>query len=108
MCAIIDKTSEEFDEEKNLVVNPANLARGFNYRAEANIDETIAAEKIRLTLAEWEIIKITINGGGGIPPNSNRRVLMGYQYALHCQNKRMLQEREINYSTTKGISQRSK
>jgi hypothetical protein len=95
MCAIIDKTSEEFDEENNPVINPANFTRGFNYRAEADTDEAIALEKIRLMLAEWEIIKTTVNGGGGISPNSNRRVLMGYQYALHRQNKHLLQERKI-------------
>jgi hypothetical protein len=54
MCAIIDETSEEFDKENNLVVNPANLARGFNYRAEEDTDETVATrEKICLTVAEW-------------------------------------------------------
>jgi hypothetical protein len=63
----------------------------FNYRAEAYTDETIAArEKICLTSAEWDIIKTTINGGGAMLPNSDRRVLMGYQYALHRQNKRLL------------------
>jgi hypothetical protein len=78
MCAIINETSEEFDKENNPIINLANLARGFNYRAEADTDETITArEKIRLTLAGWEIIKTAVNGGGGIPPNSDRRVLMG-------------------------------
>jgi hypothetical protein len=96
MCAIIDEASEEFDEENNPVINLANLARGFNYIAEADTNETIAArEKIRLTSATWEIIKTTVNGGGGIPPNSDKRVMMGYHYALHCQNKRMLHERKI-------------
>jgi hypothetical protein len=61
------------------------------YRAEANTDETVTArEKIRLTSTEWEIIKTSINGGGGIPPNSDRRVMIGYQYALHRQNKHLL------------------
>jgi hypothetical protein len=91
MCAIIDKTSKEFDEENNLVVYLANLARGFNYRAEEDTDETVATrEKICLTVAEWEIIKMEGNGGGGIPLDSDRRVLMGYQYALHYQNKHLL------------------
>jgi hypothetical protein len=59
MCAIINETSEEFDKENNPVVNPANLARGFKYRVEADTDETVAARvKICLTSAGWEIIKI--------------------------------------------------
>jgi hypothetical protein len=79
------------DKENNPVINLGNLASGLKYRAEADTDETVAArEKSRLTSAESEIIKTTINGGGGIPPNSDRRVLMGYQYALHHQNKHLL------------------
>jgi hypothetical protein len=31
LCAIIDKPSEEFDEENNPFINRANLVRGFNY-----------------------------------------------------------------------------
>jgi hypothetical protein len=104
MCAIIDKTSEEFNEENNPVVNPANLARGFNYRAEAKTYETVAArDTICLMVAEWEITKRVVNGGGGILPDLDRRVMMGYQYTLHRQNKRAQ-----NYLTTKGISQHSK
>jgi hypothetical protein len=57
------------DEENNPVINPGNLASRLKYRAKADTDETIAArEKIHLTSTEWEIIKTTINGGGGIPP----------------------------------------
>jgi hypothetical protein len=109
MCAIIDETSEEFNKENNPVIDPANLARGFNYIAEADTDETIAArEKIRLTSAAWEIIKTTVNGGGGIPPNSDKRVLMGYQYALHRQNKRLLQEHKIIRQWRESASTRTR
>jgi hypothetical protein len=65
--------------------------------AEGETEATITArEKVHLTAAEWGTINAVVNHGAVIPPNSTREVLIGYQYALHQQRKRMLQEkREI-------------
>jgi hypothetical protein len=40
-------------------------------------------EKIYVSTGEWRIIMSAINHGTGIPADSRREVLMGYQYALH-------------------------
>jgi hypothetical protein len=58
---------------------------------EGETEATIAArEKVHLTTTEWETIKADVNHGAVILPNSTREVLMGYQYALHQQKKRLL------------------
>jgi hypothetical protein len=49
-------------------------------------------EKVHLTATEWQMIKAAVNHGAMIPANSMREVLMGYQYALHQQKKRLLQK----------------
>jgi hypothetical protein len=75
---IIDETSEEFDDNNNLVINPQNIRRGAKYMAEGETEETITTRvKVRLIAAEWETIKATANHGTVIPPESTREVLMG-------------------------------
>jgi cytochrome c5 len=56
---------------------------------------SLLGKKVWLPTAEWETIKEAINGTTNIPLDTPRNILMGYQYALHLQGKRMLQEREI-------------
>jgi hypothetical protein len=81
---IINDTSEEFDAENNPVINPQNIERGANHRAEGETDSTIVTrEKVYLTAAEWQVIKAAVNHDAVIPANSTREVLMEYQYALH-------------------------
>jgi hypothetical protein len=49
---IIDKTSKEFDDKNNPVINSQNLGRGTKYRAEGDTDATVAARvTVRLTSA---------------------------------------------------------
>jgi hypothetical protein len=56
---------------------------------------SLLGKKVWLSTAEWETIKEAINGTTNIPLDTPRNILMGYQYALHRQGKRVLQEREI-------------
>jgi hypothetical protein len=39
------------------------------------------------------MIKVAVNHNAVIPENSRMEVLMGYQYALHQQNKQLLWEK---------------
>jgi hypothetical protein len=87
---IISDTSEEVDNENNPVINPHNLERGANYRAEG---ETTPREKLHLSAEEWQMFKVAMHHGAAIPADSRREVLMGYQYALHQQKKPLLREK---------------
>jgi hypothetical protein len=91
---IINDTYEEFNAENNPIINPQNPARGANHRAKGETKLVVAArEKVRLSAAEWQMIKAAVNHGAVIPANSTREVLMGYQYALHQQKKQLLWEK---------------
>jgi hypothetical protein len=110
MYAIISNTSEEFDNNNNNPdIKPQNIQRGANHMAEGETEATITArEKVHLTAAEWGTIKAVVNHGVVIPPNSTREVLIGYQYALHQQRKRMLQEKREIQRRCESISAASK
>jgi hypothetical protein len=100
---IISDTSEEVDDENNPVINPHNLERGVNYRAEG---ETTPREKVHLLAEEWQMIKAAVHRGAAIPADSRREVVMGYQYALHQQKKQTIREkseiRRMHKSTIKA------
>jgi hypothetical protein len=90
---ILEETLEEFDKDNNPLINPLNIRKGAKYIAEGETEATVVVRvKVRLTTAKWETIKAAVNHGAVIPPESTREVLMGYQYALHRQGKRLLQE----------------
>jgi hypothetical protein len=92
--AIIDDTLEEFDGNNNPIINPANVRRGANHIEERDTAEsTISRRKVRLTVAEWDAIKATVNNGATIPVDARREVLLGYHYALHRQSQ-LLEKRE--------------
>jgi hypothetical protein len=81
---VINDTYKEVDVENNLVINPQNLERGANHRAEGETDSAVARrEKVYLSAEEWQMIKVVVNHGTVIPTNVRREVLTGYQYALH-------------------------
>jgi hypothetical protein len=85
---VINDTSEEVDAKNNPVINPQNLERGANNRAEGETESAVVGrEKVYLLAKEWQMIKATVNHNAVIPTNSRREVLMGYQYALHQQKK---------------------
>jgi hypothetical protein len=53
VLAIVEDNSEELDDNKNPVLNPANINRGANHLAEGNTAESLAnREKIRLSVKE--------------------------------------------------------
>jgi hypothetical protein len=58
VLAIVGDNSEEFDENNNPVLNPANIDTGANHLAEGETAESLATrEKIRLSVDEWRIIR---------------------------------------------------
>jgi hypothetical protein len=59
--AITEDNSEEFDENNNPVLNPANINRGANHLVEGETtDSLLNWEKIRLSVDEWKIIKTAV------------------------------------------------
>jgi hypothetical protein len=53
VLAIVGDNSEEFDENNNPVINPANINRGANHLAEGQTVESLTSrEKIRLSVDE--------------------------------------------------------
>jgi hypothetical protein len=76
VLAIVGDNSEEFDENNNPVINPANIDRGANHLAEGQtVESLIAREKIRLSVDEWKIIKEAVEHGTPIPSNSSKDML---------------------------------
>jgi hypothetical protein len=45
VLAIVGDNSEEFDDNKNLVLNPANVNRGANHLAEGEIANSLASKE---------------------------------------------------------------
>jgi hypothetical protein len=77
VLAIVGDNSEEFDENNNPVLNPANIDRGANHLAEGQIVESLTArEKIRLSVDEWRIIREAVEHGTPIPSNSSKDMLL--------------------------------
>jgi hypothetical protein len=75
---LISDTSEEFDAKNNSVIDPHNIERGANHRAEGETDSAIATrEKVHLSVAEWKMIKAALNHNAAIPADSTREILMG-------------------------------
>jgi hypothetical protein len=86
VCAIIGDNSQEFDDNHNPVLNPANITRGANHLAEGDTADSLTTRvKVRLSANEWNIIKAAIDNGAAIPVDASKDVLSGYHYALHRQ-----------------------
>jgi hypothetical protein len=83
VLTIVGDNSEEFNENNNPVLNPANIDRGANHLAEGQTAESLTArEKIRLSADEWRVIRAAVEHGTPIPSNSSENMLLGYHYAL--------------------------
>jgi hypothetical protein len=68
VLAIVGDNSEEFNENNNPVLNPANIDRGANHLVEGQIAESLTTrEKIRLSVDEWRIIREAVEHGTPIP-----------------------------------------
>jgi hypothetical protein len=92
--AIVGDNSEEFDENNNPVLNPANIDRGANHLADGQTAESLTArEKIRLSVDEWRVIREAVEHGTPIPSNSSKDMLLGYHYALRQQAKQLAKEK---------------
>jgi hypothetical protein len=48
-----------------------------------------------ISVGEWRMTMTAINHGTGVPADSRREVLMGYQYALHQRRMKLRQERDM-------------
>jgi hypothetical protein len=58
ILAIIGDNSEEFDDNNNAVLNPANVTRGANHPAEGdNADSLTNRAKIRLLANKWNSLR---------------------------------------------------
>jgi hypothetical protein len=94
VLAITEDNSEEFDENNNPVLNPANINRGANHLAEGETTDSLAnKEKVRLSVDEWRTIKTAVEHYTPIPNNASKNMLLGYHYALRQQSKQLAKER---------------
>jgi hypothetical protein len=87
VCAIIDDTSKELDNNNNPIINSENVRRGANnHTAKGETTKIVVARvKVQLKTVEWDTIKVAVNNGVAIPVNARREVLLGYHYTLHRQ-----------------------
>jgi hypothetical protein len=73
VLAIVGDNSEEFDDNNNPVLNPANINRGANHLAEGDTAESLASrEKIQLSVEEWNTIKAAVEHDVPIPTDANK------------------------------------
>jgi hypothetical protein len=94
ILAITGDNSEEFDDNNNLVLNPANINKGANHLAEGETIDSLATRvKVRLSEDQWRTINRAVEHGTPIPPNSSQNMLLGYHYALRQQVKQLAKER---------------
>jgi hypothetical protein len=94
ILAVTGDNSEEFDDNNNPVLNPANINRGANHLAEGETADSLATRvKVRLSEEEWRTINIAMEHGTPKPTNSSQNMLLGYHYALRQQAKQLAKER---------------
>jgi hypothetical protein len=94
VLAIIGDNSQEFDDNNNPVLNPANINRGANHLAEGDTADSLANRaKSRLSAEEWNTIKEAVEHGVAIPTDASQNVLLGYHYALRKQSRQLEKER---------------
>jgi hypothetical protein len=94
ILTIIGDNSEEFDDNNNPVLNPANVTRGANHLAEGDTADSLANRaKIRLSAEEWNTIKAAIEHDQAIPADASKEVLLGYHYALQRKSRQLAKER---------------
>jgi hypothetical protein len=100
LCFIITEAAEENNHAVNEEVDmQVDKLRNNNKKEK---------EKIYVSTVEWRIIMLAINHGMEVPPDSRRKVLMGYQYALYQRRKKLREEKDMfmrsrdNNSTSSG------
>jgi hypothetical protein len=83
ILVIIGDNSEEFDDNNNPVLNPANVTRGANHLAKGDTADSLTTRaKIRLSPDKWNTTKASIEHDAAIPVDASKEVLLGYHYAL--------------------------
>jgi hypothetical protein len=85
LCVIITEAAEENGHADNAEIDTEVDKSRSNGKKEK--------EKIHVSNGEWRIIMSAINHGTEVPANSRRKVLMGYQYALHQHRKKLREEK---------------
>jgi hypothetical protein len=109
ILAIIEDNSEEFDDNNNPVLKPANVTRGANHLAEGDTADSLTTRaKIRLSADEWNTIRAAINNGTAIPVDASKEVLQGYYYALRRQARRLAEEKSEIRKRRESVSTTSK
>jgi hypothetical protein len=94
VLAIVGDNSEELDNNNNPVLNPANINKGANHLAEDDAAESLTNRaKVRLSVEEWNTIKVAVEHGTAIPTGASQNLLLGYHYALRKQSKQLEKER---------------
>jgi hypothetical protein len=86
LCIIITEAAEENNHADNAEVDTQVDKSRSNGKKEK--------EKICVSIEEWRIIMSAINHDMEVPANSRREVLMGYQYALYQQKKKLRKEKD--------------
>jgi hypothetical protein len=87
LCVIITEAAEEDNRKGNKEVDmQVDKPRSNNKKKK---------EKIHVSTGEWRIIMSAINHGTEVPADSRRKVLMGYQYALHQRRNKLREERDM-------------
>jgi hypothetical protein len=81
LCVIITEAAEENNHAGNEEVDMQVDKPRSNGKKEK--------KKIHVSTGEWRIIMSAINHGTEVPADSRRKVLMGYQYALHQRRKKL-------------------
>jgi hypothetical protein len=82
MCVIISEAVEDDYGGNNPVINSQGDNPGNIHRKER--------KEVYVSAGEWKMIKLAVNHGTIVPVDSQREVLMGYQYALHQHKKQLL------------------
>jgi hypothetical protein len=87
LCIIITEAAEENNHTNNEEVDmQVNKLRSKGKKEK---------EKVHVSAGEWRMIMSAINLSTGVPADSRREVLMGYQYALHQRRKKLREEKDM-------------
>jgi hypothetical protein len=87
LCVIITESAEENNHEDNEEVDMQVDKLRSNGKKEK--------EKFHISAREWRMIMTAINHGTDVPTDSRRKVLMGYQYALHQCGRKLREEKDM-------------
>jgi hypothetical protein len=71
--AIIGNNLEDFDDNNDPILNPANITREANHLAEGDTADSLTTRaKVSLTADEWKTIKAAVDNGAAIPIDASK------------------------------------